>query len=687
MSSSGDSPRPVTCSHCGQVNDLAARQPPGETGGESAKQTPATVCSKCGAEMLAAAAGGPLSPFDDLFDDHGEPQWSERSTSGQLAADEPLQFPEDVDPLSIEPAHTLTPLESEPPGHFDFAEAAAAEAVAPTGRAESPVAAEAAPSTAAAADDANLPWGAIDELTEETSQPAAATRPLSPIFSTGGPAAEDSNQPLRIEGLESAGPPESMTGVRCRICDTLIYVQRNQLGQQVKCPECYSEVLAEEAVARKSTPGGFPQQFGDNVVWTSAPTAGNASSAGDDEYRLSEPVERPKVEIPSHYGLEAENVDLLAPLGPAGANDKPPEARPQSEPAPDRNEQNASHPRHPARPVAAAQPGAERWKAGPEGPPSATGKQGTRASGPAGAASRSGRGSPAASSAGSGGLPPYWQQKPARPQPETTAGDDVTNKGMELNLDDLSAPGPALRDWLLRMLVDPRLWVSSGLAIGALGVGYWLLGLASGWLGAADGRSLGTTLLALLLGLPGAACFLFGMAAAAVLAALLFHLGARKQPQLSAWQGSAYAEWGPAVGFVAFAFWLGVLPGAVVGLLLAAVSGAPLWIYALSALSGTLLAPLLLASVCRSDSPFMVLDRKIVGQIRFESVDWLKFLPGSLLAFGVFLCGTLMLLIPGIIGSFLGAAGQVAGWVVFGSLTGLYCGLLVEKVNTEESRK
>ncbi len=256
----------------------------------------------------------------------------------------------------------------------------------------------------------------------------------------------------------------------------------------------------------------------------------------------------------------------------------------------------------------------------------------------------------------------------------------------ELGLDDLLTPGGGLRRWIGQLVQDARLWVAFGLATLGMGLGYWALELVGSWLGDTEKLSLGAVVGSVFIGLPGLACFLFGAGLAAVTSALMFQLGARKQPRLSAWVGSSFADWGPAVGFVAFAFWLAVLPGAILGMLFAVLSGWPILVALFSSLSAVLLGPLLLASVCRSDSPFRVFDSKVLRQIQFERIDWLKFLPGSLLSLGLFLLGTLLLLIPGFIGSFFGAAGQVAGWVIFGSLTGLYCGLLVEKVNEEETK-
>jgi hypothetical protein len=76
----------------------------------------------------------------------------------------------------------------------------------------------------------------------------------------------------------------------------------------------------------------------------------------------------------------------------------------------------------------------------------------------------------------------------------------------------------------------------------------------------------------------------------------------------------------------------------------------------------------------------------VIKLFSFEDVDWLKYLPGSLAAFFLFLVGTLFLLLSGLVWSTIGAALQVAGWVIFGSLTGLYSGLMVEKANQNESR-
>lgn len=692
MSSSGDRPAAVTCPHCGQTFADPDAYP--ETHLPAAERR---RCPKCGGKLGLSAESAPLSPFDDLFDDRGEPKWAEPTGAVELEAAETLLFPDDSDPLALEPTRPLIPLESESPGHFDFPEAAAAEP------ADSSRGGENRAGEAPSPGPAGLPPGSdsprrpknsadlLDELELEPLDASSALRqspnkapPLSPIFSTGDAASAEDDQPLRIEGFESAGPPESMTGVRCRICETLIYVQRSELGQKIKCPECYSEVLAEEAAPRKTTGSGFPQTSSDHVVWTTEEKTGQAEiDLEDDEYRLSDPVERPQVDIPSHYGLDAASTDLLAPLPPEGSDADSPELGAPREAEQPAREKTAERPGSEPRTSTTPQVGTERTKAEPALPASATVNSGSRTTSTPGGTASSAASSSAPSPTGKG-LPPYWQQKPARPESPPSAD---ASSGESLELDDLAAPGPAMRNWLGKLLLDPRLWIAGGAATAVLGIGYWLIGLASSWLSGPEAPAIGSIILALMVGLPGLLCFLLGMGAAAVIAALLFHLGARRQPQLSAWKGAGFAELGPVVGFVAFGFFVAVLPGAICGMLLAVLTGAPVWIYVLGSLSGSILAPLLLASACRSDSPFRILDRKILQQIRFENVDWLKFLPGSLLGFGVFLFGSLLLLIPGVIGASLGAIGQVAGWAIFGSLTGLFCGLLVEKLNSGEHRE
>ena len=696
-----------SCPFCGQLNNRAGQSQSPERG--------PVICSKCSREIPPDSRLGTESavhsPFDDLFDHQGEPNWSEEQEAEEFLAAEALNFPDNFDPLDLQPAQTLTPLESEAPEHFEFVQGPAAEVLsrelpgkpeqaAPAdGSGAIPLAGEPVSDRANPDDQTppaeDLELEPIDAVTEPREFPTGSP-PTSPIFSTGHTLTDDADQPLKIEGLEDAGPADSMVGVRCRVCDTLIYVQEDQLGQKVKCPECYSEVLAEQTAPRKTTPAGFPQQPLDHVVWTIEPSATNSSREAEDEYRLSEPVERPHVDIPSHYGLDATSSDLLAPV----SKERPPNQRatktetPSPTSAPKSEVSGARSPEPDVSPGPLSQDAGREKKniQGEDRPreklqemPQAD-SVGKREKTPSGLPLE-----PATSAATERQRPaqnPYWQEQPVRPEAGTESADqDSGEEVFDLEFDDLAAPGPALLGWLRAVVRDGLLLILAGLAILCAGLGYWVMGAAGNWLASSEAKSFAVAAGAMLLGLPGFVALLLGFGLTALIAAILFQLGTQRKVKFSSWLVSPEQDWLSAVGFVAFAFWIAVLPGALAGILLAIVSGMVFWIPALGALSGCLLAPIFLASVCRGDSAFGIFESGVLKQIQFEDVDWLKFLPGSLISFGVFLLGTLFLLIPGIVGSLLGSMGQAAGWILFGSLTGLYCGLLVEKVNSKEAVK
>lgn len=674
MSSDSPQPEPGVCPQC--------RKP-------LPKGLSLANCPECrtqlSAEVQKQAEATPLSPFDDLFDEQGAPSWGNTaaSTQASLEAEEPLEFPEAVDPFAPTDDLVLQPLEGESKELFDFGargnvagepsiDKVVSKTPPQTTPSENPRGHHVPAVDAAAAqvepELAPLPFD--DETPSSSPELDLGEMPkLDPVFHSSGSSDDDPDKPLRIEGLESESPSGDLASVRCRVCDSLVYIQPSQLGTKVKCPECYSEILAEQAAPRRSSSSAFQNIQADTYVLNVEPAGGKSEPEAEGEYRLSAPVERPKVDIPSHYGLEPEKEDLLAPQQssakqPAGLpkGEGPVSAKPELPKPASAAKQDATRSERRQEPVVTA-PKAE-----------ASEKKGT---------SSRDENQPTGQGA-AGKLPPFWQQRPAQPEPVV---EDSTGTKLEISLEELTAPGAGIMNWLNHMVQDAWFWVCFGIATLTLGFGYWCFDSVSHWLGTTGEKKLGAIVSSVLLGIPGLAAFLFGMALTVVVSALLFHLGGRKQPKLSDWTGYSFNDWAPAVGFVSFAFALAALPGLLLGILVALLSGSITALTILVALSVSLLAPLLVVGVCRSDSPFGVFDSKVFKLLSFEDVDWLKFLPGSLAAFFLFLIGTLFLLLNGLVWSTIGAAAQVAGWAIFGSLTGLYSGLMVEKVNQNESQR
>ncbi|MFM7563858.1 MAG: hypothetical protein ACKO81_12555 [Planctomycetota bacterium] len=686
---SSDSPQPEldVCPHC--------RKP-------LPQPLSVSTCPECGErlpdERRSPGEKTPLSPFDDLFDDAGAPSWGQANGAQEsLKAEEPLEFPEPVDPFAAAEDLALQPLEGESKQLFDFgvqgngaknssASERSSDKPVKHSAGEEPRAASPPIATAndpkAESELAPLPFD--DPAPSANSELDLGEMPkLDPSLHSSGSIEDDPDQPLRIEGLESENPSGELASVRCRICDSLVYIQPSQLGTKVKCPECYSEILAEQAAPRRSSSSAFQKMQADSYVLTVEPAGGKSEPDTEDEYRLSEPVERPKVEVPSHFGLEPEKEDLLAPLQPAAGQSgtrpagtasvkaQPESPRPNSEtkPAPTRTERwqqpSAASAKADAAEKKAPSSGTESKPAGNAAAGGATAGNATRGN------------------AAAGKFPPYWQQRPAQPEP---AVDDSTGTKLEISLEEFTAPGQGIMSWMSTMVQDTWLWICFGIAALTLGFGYYCFDTVSQWLVTAGEKRLGAIIYSVLLGVPGVLAFLIGMVLTVVVSALLFHLGGRKQPKLSDWTGYNFNDWAPAVGFVSFAFALAALPGLVLGILVALLTGSITPLPILTAISVALLAPLFAIGVCRSDSPFGVFDSKVFKLLSFEDVDWLKYLPGSLAAFLLFLVGTLFLLLSGLVWSTIGAAFQVAGWVIFGSLTGLYSGLMVEKANQNESQ-
>ena len=104
--------------------------------------------------------------------------------------------------------------------------------------------------------------------------------------------------------------------ITCRFCDTILTVEQDQAGKEIKCPDCFSMLTVgpppTTTKTRSAGRGGRSWKSDDKSIEPGASgseqVAGNGSES---ELKLSETFERPVVS--PLFGLDASEEDLLAP--------------------------------------------------------------------------------------------------------------------------------------------------------------------------------------------------------------------------------------------------------------------------------------------------------------------------------------------------------------------------------------
>ena len=145
-----------------------------------------------------------------------------------------------------------------------------------------------------------------EETLDESLQPAADVQ-LEKL------STEEESDPialLKIDGLGGLYGGDSAHSVTCRICDSLIHIEADKIGSTIECPECFTKIPIDPLSERKIQ----------KPIWQqpTTPQADKSSIevADDDELKLSDPIEKPKIEIDPSYGLDGPSEDLLAPKRP-----------------------------------------------------------------------------------------------------------------------------------------------------------------------------------------------------------------------------------------------------------------------------------------------------------------------------------------------------------------------------------
>ncbi len=115
--------------------------------------------------------------------------------------------------------------------------------------------------------------------------------------------------PLQVDGItDDEIDVDDLYGVKCSVCDTRIHITPDKVGSQIECPICFSPVIV-------NPPSERPRYRPD---WNQPKSNSSRDENEAGELRLSEPIQRPKVEhfIEPGFGLPDVETDLLAPLAP-----------------------------------------------------------------------------------------------------------------------------------------------------------------------------------------------------------------------------------------------------------------------------------------------------------------------------------------------------------------------------------
>ena len=283
-------------------------------------------CPVCNASLTAPLSIGHDALFDDLFDDPGEDSSDQESgTFTHHIGDEDKLDLSDDPTVEESRSETKHPIPIEIPANATTE----VESVIPIS------------DVITISDEIDV----VDEIqviAGEQEQP-----------SSSNPFDYDENKNIHIEGVTDGLLAPGSFFFKCPICDSHIKANEDQLGDKVKCSDCYSEII----VAKPDKPKEIEP-------WR-RPATLKSSDDDDDEFKLADPVDRPPVDysISPEYGLDEVQGDLLTPLD---------EPELVSEPAPPVPRNSSKPAKKPASPPRQRQPREQLQQQTPRSTPPAS---------------------------------------------------------------------------------------------------------------------------------------------------------------------------------------------------------------------------------------------------------------------------------------------------------------------------
>ncbi|MGI9515899.1 MAG: hypothetical protein ACR2NP_02535 [Pirellulaceae bacterium] len=436
-----------------------------------------------------------------------------------------------------------------------------------------------------------------DSLVDVLDEPDEDLDDLLPVPDIAPPVTAENKDPfefddeadLRIEGIT---PQDNQFPIICPLCGTLIYARVSQVGTQLKCPDCYSLVDVEEP---KETPE--PSEF---------PIA---EPDDDGAFRLSEPVELPRIETTIDGDVDYDDDEFFEKL--REQEQQEPEAVVVVQPEP-RADAGAGYGLAPPEedllkpqvttptfddPAAASPPPANQPVPGYQD---------------------------AAKTVSPGPVP---EDVPAQVEPEGPSHRTGGKSG-----EDIPGPFSNLGEWIGQCLTPFRDWQSLiRLTLFAifLGVGYLIV---------SSGASSFTEDTNQLQKFGGFAVISFG---GVFLALVLFMVGVtgngivrvalEQRGKMGEWPDFSLADWMSQFLYLGTSFWIAVVPGLLIGELIWLGTSNPYLMFLTAVASSLMLAPFFLASVVYNESPWQVFAPEVMGSLGALKFRWLRFFTAAFL--------------------------------------------------------
>ncbi len=707
MSSSHRPTIRVNCPQCIAGLDVDARQ-----AGQRVE------CPKCHFSLLVPLAGtAGANLFDDLLDtDDPADGMESQLTAGTADSGSDFRPGRDT-PARSEPPHNpllhdfdfdgtlVEPDDSQPEIRPVFRPVTKP---GPAGTAKPVPNAEARPpkSLSAGTKAPQRPKSPIAAITDDDLELDLQLAPLdsAPLEPPDGinPLEINPDAPIRVDGIEMDNLGTGSIPVKCHICDSVLHAAADMLNRTVVCPDCGSTVVV---VPRTKTRSDVPTGARANRDWKEV-----VEQRDSHDFRLAVPVELPAEPMEKDWGLPDEEADLMRPL-------------PTLEPVLDEEgddilagapvTRRVESDRISSAPFVGGKRAAEeqtqrraKRQVVPSKRPAVSGRTDGKKGGVAG------RG---AVDSGDESLPSEGEEdsvtrsqsrrvlavrdrssshtNKAVTGPETAETDGEIPAGDKgkwtaqgryiIKLPDMGAFRGSLRGWLLEVVKDYELWIRAAAAAVCFGFTAWMGNIVTGAMNSEQMNGGEQVMRIVFPAVFGGICLLAGSVIILMTGSLLFQQSGDRRPRIGEWPGLGIGEWGESALFWGVSLWLASLPGLLVGvpLLFSPMKGLA---FVVAALSMFVFSPPMLLAAWYNGSPFQVWSATVFRHFRGGQTDWLRFLPGSMAGWLLFLVGYGIMCIPVPFSSFAGAALQVAGILLFATNAGLYCGLMAQKIEHTE---
>ncbi len=461
---------------------------------------------------------------------------------------------------------------------------------------------------------------------ERTNEPSSAE--IAADDTGADPFAYNDSKPIRIEGVSKNIPDADSFYFSCPTCDSKIQVREAQLGERIRCSDCFSTVTVEK-----------PKRTAKQVDIWKLPATLRVSD--DDDFKLEPPTERPDaaLNMEAGFGLGSVQEDLLAPR---------------------------VEPEHTA---------SERKKS----PVTAVVLKATN----------SNERVPLQKAADH--LKAKVGQSVARPvsSPSSQAGKSLPSVGPKISTaaeprGKNSVVPLAEAQWQqilkLEFAKDLDLLIRTIVTIVFLAVFYTLI--ESIWTTWAREDMNGGEKFGQLLPAMTAAPVCLGVAAwfLTITFSVVMRAVANGQTRIEEWIGFAPAEWLGLFAITAFGIWAALLPGVLLGYFAMAATGWFFLLPVLAAVSVFALSPLFLISSFFNESVLNIFSPEIVKTFSDNKANWPAAYRSFGIALSVFVIGIAIVFLPSLLFSLIGAAVQVFAITALAVLTGLHARSVIQCV-------